>query len=137
MVKMTGQYQGQKHCEVLHGPSNSKLETDAPRDNNGKGERFSPTDLIGVALGTCVLTTMAIFAEKEGLNLEGSTFEVIKEMVANPRRIGTLTLQVNLPSALAEEKRAWLEDIGRNCPVNKSLHPDLKIPMSFHYASEG
>ena len=133
MVQMHGQYQGEKHCELTHGPSSSKIETDAPRDNNGKGERFSPTDLVGAALGSCVLTTMAIFAEKEGIDLKGASFEVVKEMSSSPRRIASLSLKVTLPNTVPEARREWLEGVGHACPVSRSLHPDVQIPIEYSY----
>ncbi len=135
MVKMKVTYQGRKQCELIHGPSQSKIETDAPKDNGGKGERFSPTDLIGVSLASCVLTTLEIIAERDGLNisLEGSYAEVEKNMASNPRRIESLTLRVSLPQNINLETRKELEGIAQNCPVRKSLHPDMKVPMTFEY----
>jgi uncharacterized OsmC-like protein len=130
---MNGHYQGEKHCEIVHNPSQSRIETDAPKDNAGKGERFSPTDLIGAALGSCILTTMAIHAEKEGLDLKGARFDIGKEMVSNPRRIGILSGKITLPKTLSPEKRSWLEGITLNCPVAKSLHPDVKLALEFEY----
>ena len=85
MVQMSGIYQGEKRCEMTHGPSQANLQTDAPRDNHGKGEAFSPTDMVGAALATCAITTMAIFADKEGVDLKGSHFTVSKEMQVSPR----------------------------------------------------
>src|SRR5690242_16138864 len=97
MVKMNATYQGQKHCDLIHEPSGSGIETDAPRDNHGKGERFSPTDLVGAALASCVLTTIAIIGERDGLSFEGSKATVEKVMADGPRRIASLTLRVTLP----------------------------------------
>jgi putative redox protein len=134
MVTMKALYQGQKHCLLTHGPSNSTIETDAPKDNQGKGERFSPTDLVGAALASCVLTTMAIVAERDSLNLDGASAEVEKHMVADPRRIGALPLKVTLPRALNPEQRQKLESVARHCPVHQSLHPELKIEIVFIYA---
>ena len=133
MVQMFANYKGEKHCEVIHGPSKSKIGTDAPKDNNGKGELFSPTDLLGAALGTCMLTTMAIMGEKEGLQIKGSHCTVEKEMIANPRRIGKLIVQLHLPSATEIADRSKLESWAKNCPVTKSLHPELEIPIQFFY----
>ena len=130
---MTVKYEGEKHCEVVHGPSNSKIGTDAPKDNNGKGALFSPTDLMGAALGSCILTTMAILGEKEGIDVQGSHCTVGKEMVADPRRIGTLEVHLHLPKRASAEQRTKLEGWAKNCPVSKSLHPDLKIPIQFKY----
>jgi len=133
MVKMRCTYQGQKHCELEHEQSGSIIETDAPRDNQGKGERFSPTDLVGAALTSCILTTMAIVGERDGLKLEGTTATVEKRMADSPRRIESLTLHIRLPSSLTPEQRRKMENTARACPVHKSLHPDVQIPMTFEY----
>lgn len=133
MVKMTVTYQGEKHCEVLHGPSNSQIATDAPKDNNGKGEAFSPTDLVGAATGSCILTIMAMAAEKEGLDFTGAQVSVEKEMTTHPRRIGKLTIALHLPATVPVSSRKNLEQIGLNCPVKLSLHPDVQLPIVFHY----
>ena len=133
MVRMEIVYSGQKHCELTHLPSTSKIETDAPKDNQGKGERFSPTDLVGAALGSCILTTMAIVAERDGLSIEGAKASVEKVMSAQPRRIESLTVQVTLPASLSDNHRKKLEASAKQCPVHKSLHPDVKLPISFIY----
>lgn len=133
MVKSTTVYQGEKHCELTHQPSGSKIETDAPKDNNGRGEKFSPTDLIGAALASCVLTTMAIVAERDGLSLVGAKAEVEKEMTEKPRRIGSLALSVTLPKSLNDNQRRKLEETAKHCPVHRSLHPDVQMPMTFTY----
>lgn len=127
------EYQGQKNCRLTHLPSGSQFQTDAPRDNQGKGEHFSPTDLMGAALGSCILTTMAIVGEPDGLRLEGATAEVQKHMVADPRRIGSLPVQLNLPASLTPEQRKKMEYIASHCPVHHSLHPDIKIELTFRY----
>jgi uncharacterized OsmC-like protein len=134
MVKMSVDYTGGLHCDLVHGPSSTRIETDAPKDNMGKGERFSPTDLVGAALGSCMLTTMAIFAKRDGLELDGAKAVLTKEMVATPsRRIGALTVEITMPASLPQAARAKLEEAGINCPVQKSLHPDVKIPVKFVY----
>ena len=133
MVKMSAIYQGEKHCEAKHEPSNAHIATDAPRDNNGKGEAFSPTDLVGAAMGTCMLTTMAINCEKEGVSITGSTVTVEKEMAANPRRIAKLTVVMHLPQNIPQDYRSKLEGFALNCPVKQSIHPDLQMPVTFHY----
>lgn len=135
MVAMTGSYLGDKRCQLTHGPSMSKINTDAPKDNNGKGEAFSPTDLVGAALGACMLTVMAIYAEKNEINLMGSRYEVTKKMKLSPRMIHELELTVTLPAFLTTEQRATLEEIAHNCPVKLSLHPDISISVSFKYES--
>ena len=133
MVKMSAIYQGEKHCEATHEPSNSHISTDAPKDNNGKGEAFSPTDLVGIAAGTCMLTTMAIHCEKEGVNIKGSRVTVEKEMSANPRRIAKLNIVIHLPQNIPHDYRKKLEGFALNCPVKHSLHPDVQLPVAFHY----
>ncbi|WP_374077079.1 OsmC family protein [Bdellovibrio bacteriovorus] len=133
MVKMSAVYEGQKHCEITHGPSGSHIGTDAPKDNNGKGELFSPTDLVGAATGSCMLTVMAIAADKDGVELKGSRVEVEKEMHASPRRIAKLTVVLHLPQSVPHDYRKKLETIALNCPVKLSLHPELQMPVVFHY----
>jgi uncharacterized OsmC-like protein len=133
MVKMLATYQGEKHCEVIHQPSNSIISTDAPRDNHGKGETFSPTDLIGAAMATCMLTTMAILSEKDSIDLTGAQISIGKEMTTNPRRIGELSIILRLPRGIPEDHRTKIEGYALNCPVARSLHPDLKIPVDFIY----
>jgi putative redox protein len=135
MVKMTAVYKGNLHCEVTHEPSGSKIETDAPRDNQGLGERFSPTDLVGAALATCILTTMDIVARRDGIVMEGARAETEKEMAGAPfRRIGSFKVVVHLPASLSPEQRRKLESAAHHCPVHKSLHPDLVISLQFTYA---
>jgi uncharacterized OsmC-like protein len=133
MVKITGIYEGEKHCELVHGPSSSKIGTDAPKDNNGKGELFSPTDLVAAALGSCMLTVMAIASEKEGVPLKGSHVTVEKEMTTGPRRIAKLTVQLHLPKAIDASYRSTLENIANTCPVKMSLSKKMEIPVQFHY----
>lgn len=133
MVRMSALYEGEKHCEISHGPSGSKIGTDAPKDNNGRGELFSPTDLVGAATGSCMLTVMAIAAEKDGIDLKGSRVSVEKEMHASPRRIAKLNVALHLPQSVPHDYRKKLETVAMNCPVKLSLHPDLHIPVLFHY----
>lgn len=133
MVKMSGNYQGHKHSEIKHGPSGATLETDAPKDNNGKGEAFSPTDLVGAAMGSCMMTVMAITAEKDGVELKGARFEVEKEMGVNPRRIIKLNVVLHMPQSVPHDYRKKLEQIALTCPVKQSVHPDMQVPVLFHY----
>lgn len=136
MVEMNAVYQGEKHCELTHAPSRSSIETDAPKDNLGRGERFSPTDLVAAALASCALTTMAIFAEREGLEVDitGARARVLKDMTSNPRRIAALPLEITMPSGIPKEYRARLEEVAHGCPVARSLHADVRVPISFVYA---
>lgn len=134
MVKVTAKYEGDKHCEIEHGPSKSKIATDAPKDNNGRGELFSPTDLVAAATGSCILTVMAIMAEKDGVDIKGSYTTVEKEMVLNPRRIGKLTINVFMPKHVEASYRQKLENTAHTCPVKKSLNPEMELPIQFHYS---
>jgi putative redox protein len=132
MVEITVAYQGQLRCLATHGPSKSTLLTDAPADNMGKGESFSPTDLVATALATCVLTTMGIVAQRHNLDMSGATARVTKEMVSTPsRRIGRLALAVHVPRRLSPDDQQRLENAGHTCPVHKSLHPDVDAPITF------
>ena len=133
MITMKAVYTGDKHCEITHGPSGAKISTDAPKDNNGKGETFSPTDLVGAALGTCVLTVMAISAERDNIDLKGSYSEVTKEMQANPRRIARLPVNIHLPKSLTPEQRHKLEVIAKTCPVHRSLLHEIDSAILFFY----
>jgi uncharacterized OsmC-like protein len=133
MVKMEAVYTGGLHCELKHGPSSSQIETDAPKDNMGRGERFSPTDLMGAALASCILTTMAIVAERDGVDLRGARAETGKEMVPEPRRIGALRTRVILPGSVAPDYRKKLENAGMNCPVKRSLAPGVDASIEFIY----
>lgn len=133
MVEMTGIYQGDKRCEATHGPSGAKLSTDAPKDNHGKGEAFSPTDLVGTALATCILTTIAMVAERDGHDIKGSTFRVTKAMNPNPRKISQLAVYLKLPAHFPEDYRKKLELIAMSCPVHRSLHPDVQMPVVFDW----
>jgi putative redox protein len=133
-VTITAVYTGDLHCEVEHGPSASKVTTDAPKDNMGRGELFSPTDLVGAALTSCVLTTMGIVAKRDGIPFEGARAETVKEMSAQaPRRIGSLHVRIAMPKGLTEPQRQKLENAARTCPVHRSLHPDVKAELTFAY----
>ena len=131
-------YQGELRCQATHGPSQNQLMTDAPVDNHGRGESFSPTDLVATALGACTLTLMGIVAQRNGLDLAGTRSHVIKEMVQQPvRRIGALKTTITIPAAkavkLTETDRSKLEQAALHCPVHKSLHPDIDAPIAFIY----
>lgn len=135
MVQMKVEYQGEKLCRLTHGPSATEIQTDAPTDNGGKGSKFSPTDLVGAALGSCILTTMEILAEKEGrrVSLKGATAEVGKEMSGPPRRISRLAVTIRMPAGIPAADRAFLDGIAHACPVARSLHPELKIDARVIY----
>jgi len=123
-------YRGELRCDATHGPSGTSLTTDAPVDNEGKGESFSPTDLVATALGTCMLTIMGIVARRHEIPLEGSTVTVKKLMVTEPvRRIGRLPVTITLAHPLDDEQKRLLERAAHTCPVHKSLHPDIETPV--------
>jgi uncharacterized OsmC-like protein len=127
-------YQGDLRCECTHLQSGSVIQTDAPTDNHGKGERFSPTDTVCIALGTCVITTMGIRAADMKVKLEGTKIDVTKIMVSNPRRIGSIHIVLFIPGiGINVEDRKILELIGDNCPVKKSLHPDLEVIIQYNW----
>ena len=137
MVEISMTYDGQLRCTAKHGPSGTSLHTDAPKDNMGKGESFSPTDLVATALGSCFLTTMAISAARHNIPFEGASAKIGKEMVADPlRRIGRLTVEIVVPMQLSPEDQRRLRAAGLSCPVNKSLHPDVKVPVTFIWGPE-
>lgn len=133
MVPITARYEGDLSCTSTHGPSNAQLTTDAPKDNEGLGRYFSPTDLVGTALATCILTTMAIVARRHELDLKGATAAVEKHMVSNPRRIGRLPVVVRVPGRFTADQKKLLEAAGRGCPVHKSLHPDVDATITFEW----
>lgn len=138
MVDMRISYEGGLRCTAIHGPSGSQIFTDAPKDNHGKGEAFSPTDLVGTALGSCMLTTMAIVAERKGIDLRGTAVKVVKEMVADPvRRIGRLTVEFDLPAGLSAEQKQMLENAANSCPVHKALSASVEMPVTFRWKNEG
>lgn len=134
MVRSTVNYLGGLHCTAEHGPSGAVFETDAPKDNNGRGESFSPTDLVAAALGTCMLTIMGIHAQRLGVDLGNAAASIDKAMVADPeRRIGELAVRIQVPTSVAESDRSALEAAAHKCPVAKSLHPDINILVVFEW----
>jgi putative redox protein len=134
MVRIHEVYEGDLHTNCRHEPSGSELATDAPRDNQGRGESFSPTDLVATALGSCMLTIMGIEARKRGWALEGARVGVEKHMSSEPpRRIERLTLRFEMPRGLPEEARPVLEAVSRSCPVCHSIHPDIEVDARFDW----
>ncbi len=134
MVQIDITYQGDLRCQAKHAPSGTLLLTDAPVDNMGKGESFSPTDLVATALGTCMLTTMGIVAQRKNIDISGSTVSVTKEMVTAPlRRIGRLGVTIHVPHDLSEDDQKRLEHAAHSCPVHKSMHPDVQMPVTFKW----
>lgn len=133
-VTIQVRYLGELRCEAQHGPSGSLLRTDAPTDNQGRGELFSPTDMVAVALATCMLTLMGIAAQRRGIDIDGATAQVEKRMIADPdRRIAALPVTITLPRALGTAERALLERAALTCPVSKSLDPRVEKPVEFRY----
>ncbi len=133
MVKIIASYNGEKRTTLTHTPSGNSITTDAPKDNNGKGESFSPTDLLAASLGACMMTVMGIHADKNSIDLSGSAYEVIKHMAADPRRVSRLDVVINLPMHLSANQRNELEEIATGCPVKRSIHPDIDVQLKFNY----
>ena len=134
MVEIHVVYEGDLHCKVIHGPSGTTLSTDAPKDNQGKGDSFSPTDLVAAALGSCMLTTMGIVATRRQIALKGAKVTVVKEMMTEgTRKIQKLSSTIILPDRLTAEERTLLERTALTCPVHKSLIPDVEVPVYFLY----
>ena len=134
MVRVDVKYTGNLHCDATHGPSQSKISTDAPTDNKGKGTTFSPTDLVATALATCMTTTMGIKAEELGVDLRGMSVSVQKEMSKDPpRRIVGLPSEVHIPLPSDHRHREVLEQTALNCPVQKSLPPEIHRPTKFFW----
>jgi len=135
MVEIEVAYLGQLRCSAKHGPSGMLVTTDAPLDNKGRGEAFSPTDLVATALGTCMLTTMGIRAGEHPL--EGTQLSIKKHMVSSPlRRIAKLEVGIRVPRGveIAAAGRAALEHAARNCPVRLSILEAIEVPLSFDWA---
>ena len=127
-------YESNLRTTCLHLQSGSVFETDAPTDNKGKGERFSPTDLIATGLGACLITTMGIKAVSMNIQLDGAKVEVTKVMVSDPRRIGKIIIHATMPALNLDEKKIEiLERVGRTCPVERSLHPDVELDIQFKW----
>jgi putative redox protein len=134
MVQIDVRYQGGLRCEAVHGPSGTKLVTDAPVDNHGKGESFSPTDLVATALATCIPTIMGIVAEREKIDLTSMRITVQKEMsAAPPRKIAKLATRIVMPAGLTDQQRAKLEKAAHTCPVHQTLQGNVEIPIEFVY----
>ena len=126
-------YLGNLRTEATHLRSGISIITDAPVDNNGKGEAFSPTDLVATALGSCMLTIMGIVARKDNIYIEDTTVEVSKIMSKTPRRIDEIRISFVFRNFLDEEQRKKLERAARTCPVSASLHNDVKETIEFNY----
>lgn len=134
MTEITIFYEGNLSTRCVHTETGEEIFTDAPKDNEGEGKKFSPTDLVAVALGSCVLTLMGIAAKRMGLNLEGLRTNVKKTMTSSPvRRIGKIEVHVFCPEEVDKEKQEKLEKAAKGCPVHHSLHPDMIQEFVFHW----
>ena len=131
MVKIEATYDGNLRCTATHGPSGMQLITDAPVDNMGKGESFSPTDLLATSMLTCIMTIVAIRADSKKIDVSGMTGSVEKTMASAPRRVAKLKVVVNLPSGLDMEDKAWLIAEGCNCPVCVSVSESMEVDVTF------
>lgn len=133
-VVIEGSYLGDKKIELLHVDSGSRIRTVAPKDNNGDGSLFSPTDLFSASLGACMMTIMGIVADRDGLDLAGSHFRVEKHMsTTTPRKVAKITVGMHLPSHLPEETRVKLQRAGHTCPVHHSIHPEVELDIAYHF----
>ncbi len=126
-------YLGNLRTENQHLKSGATYITDAPTDNRGKGEAFSPTDTVATGLANCMLTTMGIKANDLGISMDGATAEVTKIMAADPRRIARIEIEMHLPQAIDEKYRVILENTARTCPVEQSLHPDILRDLKMYW----
>lgn len=134
MVESTIIYEGDLRCQATHGPSGQKLTTDAPKDNHGKGESFSPTDLVGTAVGACMLTILGIAAARKEIDLRGAGVVVRKHMTTQPpRRIAKLEIELTLPIPSSHCDAPMLKQAALQCPVYLSLHPDVEKEVSFQF----
>ncbi|MDG2049037.1 MAG: OsmC family protein [Myxococcota bacterium] len=130
MVEIEAQYEGGLHTRSVHGPSGAELQTDAPVDNQGRGEAFSPTDLVASALGACMLTVMGIVADRHGWTLAGTRIRVEKHMVTEPlRRIGRLVVELTWAPGIPDSARGPLIRAAETCPVRESLHPEIEVDL--------
>jgi putative redox protein len=134
MITVESIYQGDLRTEATHVRSGTKLITDAPVDNQGKGEYFSPTDLVAASLGSCMITIMGIATRTHGFSIDGATWKTTKLMADNPRRIGEIIVELTFPpNNYTEQQKRVIEHISKNCPVALSLHPDLKQTVTLIY----
>jgi putative redox protein len=134
MVEINSTYEGGLHCKAIHKPSGVVLETDAPLDNKGKGESFSPTDLLATSLAVCYLTTMGIAADMHGVDMSGTTCRIEKHMSSDkPRRVVKLAGEIVFVKPIPDDKKAVIEEAGVHCPVSKSINPNVEISLNFVY----
>jgi putative redox protein len=134
MATINATYIGGLRTEATHLQSGTKIITDAPTDNQGKGEAFSPTDLLAEALASCILTTMAIIGGRSGINIDNTGCEVTKIMSASPRRVAEVVIRLKFPGEYTDGQKKILESAALNCPVALSLHPDVKKTVDFGWS---
>ena len=126
-------YAGELRTTCVHLRSGNEFITDAPIDNQGLGQAFSPTDTVATSLASCMITIMGIKARDLDIDLAGSTAEVTKHMASNPRRISKIEVNLELPSDISEKNRTLLERAGNTCPIHYSLHPDIEKVITFNW----
>lgn len=137
MVEIKLTYEGDLHCSAIHQPSGNILVTDAPLDNNGRGQAFSPTDLVATALGSCMATVIGIVAKRKELPVEGMTVTVRKFMSEDlPRRIKRLELDLDIPLSSSHPDRKLLEGAANGCPVHHSIHPEIEVVMNWQWRED-
>lgn len=136
MATISTIYRGDLRTEAKHNQSGAVIFTDAPLDNQGRGEAFSPTDLLAASLGSCMLTIMGIAGKTHGFDIEGTRAEITKVMGVGPRRVVEIVVELNFPSDYSAKHRKIIEAAAGECPVSRSLHPDLKQTVIFNYKSE-
>lgn len=134
MVQVNIVYEGNLRCRAEHEPSGAIITTDAPKDNQGMGASFSPTDLVATALGACMLTIAGIAAKTMQIDMTGTKVIVNKEMTPPPRRIAKLAVVIDVPVKLDEAQKQKFMNAALTCPVHKSLHPDVAVPVEFRWA---
>lgn len=134
MVEIGVVYEGGLRTLCEHAPSGAQLHTDAPVDNRGRGESFSPTDLLATALASCMATTMGIKAQDEGWPFDGTRVRIEKHMAAEPRRVSRLVVELEMPGGLSETARTVLEKVAWGCPVKESIHPGIELEVRFGYS---
>lgn len=130
-------YEGNLRCTATHLASGSKITTDAPKDNHGKGEYFSPTDLLATSLASCMITVMGIEADKQKIDISGAKIEVQKTMGTLPRRVIEIAINMEIPDRnFTITQKEKLIEIGLNCPVAKSIHPDIKQNIKINFSKD-
>lgn len=134
MITAKTKYIGDLRTEAVHVRSGNKIITDAPVDNQGKGEAFSPTDLVATALGSCMMTIVGIAAQTHGFSIDGAEWEITKIMASDPRRISEVKIDITFPpNQYSDKQKKFIENSALTCPVAQSLHPDLKQDIHFYY----